>query len=322
MKLLSICIPTYNRVASLKNQINQLLPQIELFRDNIELIISNNCSTDKTSEYLFALSQENSWITTNTNEINIGGISNFKKLIEMATGKFVWLLGDDDSLSNDAVNSIMYILMNYRDVSHVFMNYSIFQGEKCLSDKVLRGESVYYDNGLDLFTHVTEECGLGALMFISANIYERDKLLKCSQLLSHYGENHNRAFSLGGSLFCSSSSGYIISNVIIKDQTEAITWSNARIKVFCRDVIAVCDVISKEMGINGIINDLVVTHLPQPYPAIRYMLFNKDKRYDNYTLKWMGENYKLLLLKDYITFPLWAIKVLLAKFIRILKGNE
>ena len=322
MSLLSICIPTYNRVNSLIEQVNCLIPQIQSGQDNIELVISNNCSTDCTSEYLNQLSLDYPWIVINNNTTNIGGISNFKKLIEIATGQFIWLLGDDDAISSDAVSKIMNVLYENEDVAHVFVNYSIYNGKKLLKEKVYEGKSGYYEDGISLFTDVTNKCGLGALMFISANIYKRDRLRECSKILSEYQEDHNRAFSLAGSLYCSSGNGYIISDVIIKDQIEGISWSDASVKVPCRDVIAACDVISKEMGINSLINDLVVNHLPQPYPAVRYMLFNKDKRYDNYALKWMYKNYRLYLFKDFILFPFWASGVILAKMKRMIKGEE
>ena len=50
--LLTIAIPTYNRVDKLKRLINNILDQSFSFSEEIELMISNNCSSDETSQFL------------------------------------------------------------------------------------------------------------------------------------------------------------------------------------------------------------------------------------------------------------------------------
>ena len=50
MALLSICIPTYNRLEQIKRQVEFFIFEGVLEKD-IELIVSNNCSTDGTTEY-------------------------------------------------------------------------------------------------------------------------------------------------------------------------------------------------------------------------------------------------------------------------------
>ena len=50
--LLSICIPTYNRASFLKEALSRVLSQLSQIKDNnkIELLVSDNCSTDNTAE--------------------------------------------------------------------------------------------------------------------------------------------------------------------------------------------------------------------------------------------------------------------------------
>jgi glycosyltransferase involved in cell wall biosynthesis len=50
--LLTIAIPTYNRVNKLKRLLNNILDQSFSFSEEIELMISNNCSSDETSQFL------------------------------------------------------------------------------------------------------------------------------------------------------------------------------------------------------------------------------------------------------------------------------
>ncbi|MBK7095860.1 MAG: glycosyltransferase [Saprospiraceae bacterium] len=53
-KLLSITIPTYNRASFLKETLKQLFFQFdEIDINQIEIIVSDNCSTDNTSEVIF-----------------------------------------------------------------------------------------------------------------------------------------------------------------------------------------------------------------------------------------------------------------------------
>ena len=52
--ILSICIPTYNRVGLLKESINAIIEQKNTFDiNNIEIVISDNASTDGTKEYFW-----------------------------------------------------------------------------------------------------------------------------------------------------------------------------------------------------------------------------------------------------------------------------
>ena len=48
--LISICIPTYNRCKSLQNILNSIVQQNEFLEDTIEIVVSDNASTDETKE--------------------------------------------------------------------------------------------------------------------------------------------------------------------------------------------------------------------------------------------------------------------------------
>ena len=48
--LLSICIPTYNRSKTLENTLNSLFSNPEFDSNKIEVIVSDNCSTDDTAQ--------------------------------------------------------------------------------------------------------------------------------------------------------------------------------------------------------------------------------------------------------------------------------
>lgn len=108
MTLLTIAIPTYNRVKYLKELLPELIRQCKPYPE-IELIVSNNCSTDGTADYLKTLS----YIRTLTNTENVGAAENFVRCVEAANGDYVWLFGDDDLIRPDGIDNVMDTLRVY-----------------------------------------------------------------------------------------------------------------------------------------------------------------------------------------------------------------
>lgn len=116
--LLSICIPTYNGAKTIKNMLNILLPQVN---DNVEIIISDNCSTDETPNIIKGY-QSIYNIKYIRNEVNIGPDANFLQCMNLASGKFTYLLSDDDILVEGALEKILNYLNKYPDVSLVYLD--------------------------------------------------------------------------------------------------------------------------------------------------------------------------------------------------------
>ena len=103
---LSICIPTYNRVRYLKELLPSILDQAD--EGVVEVVVSDNASTDDTAEYLRTINHPCfSWWT---NEENIGGDRNFLKCVAEARGEYVWLFGDDDIMPAGAVSRVVDFL--------------------------------------------------------------------------------------------------------------------------------------------------------------------------------------------------------------------
>ena len=110
--LLSICIPTYNRQKYLREAISEIIRQIpENFINEVEICVSDNDSSDGTKEYLDQLmSRSLISIKYSKNEKNLGFDWNCIKVMQMATGKFSWLMGDDDVLNENAMTKIFALL--------------------------------------------------------------------------------------------------------------------------------------------------------------------------------------------------------------------
>jgi len=102
---ISICIPQYNRI-------DYLLKSLEIIRSqtygDIEIVISDDCSTDSTERQIRALIPSYTFpIIYHRNEKNLGYDANYRKSIELATGEYVIVIGNDDSIYGD--DSIEYL---------------------------------------------------------------------------------------------------------------------------------------------------------------------------------------------------------------------
>jgi len=89
----SIGLPVYNGEKYVREAIESVLAQT--FKD-LELIISDNGSTDKTGEICREYAQKDPRVCYFYNEENLGAARNFNRTFELSSGKyFKWLAADD-----------------------------------------------------------------------------------------------------------------------------------------------------------------------------------------------------------------------------------
>lgn len=108
--LLSICIPTYNRCTFLNESLKRIEYQFKSLINEVELIVSDNCSTDNTAIIVQDYINKKLPIKYIKNIENIGPDRNIAQCFRIAKGKYVWVLGDDDFLEDGALNEIMKVL--------------------------------------------------------------------------------------------------------------------------------------------------------------------------------------------------------------------
>ncbi|AYL97122.1 glycosyltransferase family 2 protein [Mucilaginibacter celer] len=112
-KLLSICIPTYNRkkflIENLEIIISQLTPELI---EQVEICVVDNASTDGTDQYLAGVKEKNPGIAFSykINPKNLGPDQNFKLAMKMGQGKFGWLFGSDDALVEGALVEVIKLI--------------------------------------------------------------------------------------------------------------------------------------------------------------------------------------------------------------------
>ena len=98
--LVSVCVPTYNRVEKLKVAIKNIQRQTY---DNLEIIISDNHSSDETEKVCIQLQKEDDRIIYFQQNNNIGPTTNFEFVRQRAKGKYFLWHGDDDYLDKDYI---------------------------------------------------------------------------------------------------------------------------------------------------------------------------------------------------------------------------
>ena len=106
---LSIVIPTYNRRDALVELINSIFTQ-DAFDETIEIVVSDNCSTDGTCEAIKALSTKR--LKYIRRERNMGADDNFLCAIEDASGIYVKLHNDNKPFMPGALRQILEELNN------------------------------------------------------------------------------------------------------------------------------------------------------------------------------------------------------------------
>jgi glycosyltransferase involved in cell wall biosynthesis len=105
--LLTIAIPTYNRAGYLDLNLRQIGSQIEPHKDAVEIIVSDNCSSDNTAEVVAQHQGDDLPISYIRNEQNLGADSNFIQCFNQANGTYLLILGDDDLLVDGALADIV-----------------------------------------------------------------------------------------------------------------------------------------------------------------------------------------------------------------------
>jgi glycosyltransferase involved in cell wall biosynthesis len=120
---ISICIPTYNRAVHLVNCLESLASAGAFGREDVEVCISDNGSTDGTWAALEA-AQSRHGLHCRRNATNMGIPRNFLDVVAMATGEFVWLIGDDDLVLPSAIDELVALVKRHKDVDYFFVNAS------------------------------------------------------------------------------------------------------------------------------------------------------------------------------------------------------
>jgi len=124
----SIIIPVHNVESYLKQCLDSIISQT--FK-NIEIIIINDCSTDKSSQIIEEYKKTDSRIVTVFLEKNVGAGSARNEGIKIATGKYIVFIDSDDWITKDYIEKLYTGIEKYNCdmISANFYTYDTATGK-------------------------------------------------------------------------------------------------------------------------------------------------------------------------------------------------
>lgn len=105
--LVSLGIPVYNGEPFVREALDGLLAQTY---DNLELIISDNASTDRTREICQEYATRDRRVKYYRNPTDIGVHANYRRVVTLATGEYFMWAADDDLKPPDAIERCLNAL--------------------------------------------------------------------------------------------------------------------------------------------------------------------------------------------------------------------
>ena len=177
--LLTIAIPTYNRLEKLKISLKIILDYTK-GHDEIEIFVSDNASTDGTKEYVEDIQKENSRLKYYRNTANLGLDGNFLNCFRKAQGKYLWMLSDDDRLMENAVETVLHVIE--QNPVMVFCNLCFENGQ---DNSVLEeGGTLFLEDKNDFLKSVGFY-----IVYVSSLIYNMSHVRKIDDMVKYKGDH-------------------------------------------------------------------------------------------------------------------------------------
>lgn len=179
--LLTIAIPTYNRARFLDKALSSISSQLKNRSLPIELIVSDNCSTDATEQVVSNHICEGLAIRYIKNFENRGADFNIGQCYLEAKGTYVLTLGDDDLLIEGALANILSVISNFPDFGILHLNWCL--NTKNIENKLNQIKIQRFDD----YEHFLKKINHN-VTFISGNII-RSVYIDQVDLKDYYNSN-------------------------------------------------------------------------------------------------------------------------------------
>jgi glycosyltransferase involved in cell wall biosynthesis len=174
-RLLTVAIPTYNRAAQLDRQLGWLHRGLTGLEDACDIIVSDNASTDATAEvcrrWQSQFQDRGIKFLVNRHDRNIGPLPNISRCFELATGRFVWVIGDDDEIPQGELAWVIQCLRARGGLASIVLN---FKGiGRTVFERSYRLDADLYGNGRAVMERLLDENHNG-LGFMTAQVYRSE----------------------------------------------------------------------------------------------------------------------------------------------------
>jgi len=127
--IFSICIPAYNRACFLRPLLDSIFQQD--FKD-FEIVVceDNSAERNEISEIIDGYQKKfPGVIIYNENPVNLGYDGNIRNLVEKASGKFCFFMGNDDLMSPGALSEVANLVHTHKNIGMVLKSYAWFDGD-------------------------------------------------------------------------------------------------------------------------------------------------------------------------------------------------
>lgn len=109
LPLVSVALTTYNGEKFLRQQLNSIYSQTY---KNIEVVVTDDCSNDRTVEILEEYKQKYGLIYF-VNDKNLGFVKNFERAISLCKGEYIALSDQDDVWKPEKIEALVNEIGNY-----------------------------------------------------------------------------------------------------------------------------------------------------------------------------------------------------------------
>ena len=240
--LISICIPTYNRPRNLLDCLNSLSLQT---KKNFEVCISDNCS-QKNIKKIIKPFRNKLKIKFRSNNKNLGFAVNLLNVSQMASGEFIWFLGDDDLLIPVAIEKLTNMINKNKTIDFFWINsfylkFSYLQKfkspfhTKYLPKNMKKHSMLTEDKKLKFFELIDKKIGFDYLLGIFVCVFRTSKWKKNlhvidKKLIRHvkpWSNFENTCFFI--KVFCAAfkkSEAYFCSKPLSVNLSEVREWGN------------------------------------------------------------------------------------------------
>lgn len=151
--LVTIGLPVRNGVKTLETAIRSVLAQDH---ERLELVISDNASTDDTETLCRDLAATDSRIVYHRQERDIGIVRNMARTIYLAKGTFFRWIGDDDWLAPCYVSSCLEVFSNDSRLILVTTQINSIMPDGTIRTRPYGGTAFCSDDPIDRFYAITE----------------------------------------------------------------------------------------------------------------------------------------------------------------------
>lgn len=216
--MLSIVIPTFERVESLKINLPSILHNASQF--NIPVYISDDSSSEDVAACCYELKKKYNNIFYIKNQSRLGHDKNFLSALRLGNSEYTWIIGDRVALRKGAIENLFNVIDENK--------FDIISINKV--GRNINFDTGYYDNCLKVLKNFGWH-----LTFTGATVYSRRVINKSFQFDFNRSKNFPQ-FTLIFKYLSYNCSFYWINDLLIEGVTSSQSyWTSNAFSVFIND---------------------------------------------------------------------------------------